>query len=438
MRAHNLRNLYQIAVIGGNGFLGRSIIHRLSTYENLRIFSIDKRVHGIPINTQNYKAIVQQIVMDVSNENAINAWLMAHPVDAIIFVAGFENPTDGLGFTYREDTKALLALENTLVAMNDMNLESNEERPYFLYVSSWSVYGPQRKIAIESTKEYPGNYSGMLRLTGEDLVKRCCTKLGSKWCIVRPTEVYGRKNYKELANGNYWPGYVNYYIDKVIKRDASIEIFSPNTEVDVIHINYFTKVISKILQEGVTGIYNICSGKTIKIQDLVHKILEIDNEKGYLPEIKYKDTPKIENMKISSSRIEELLPYDSQKYNLSEFLESYLKVRRLEISKHLAIESIISEPVILDPTTLTAKEKYLERQIKRKSVYGKIKQIAGDQFFNLGVGNIVRRYSELEKLNLPDLNADVLTIENVSKSKLDLLTDDDGINLKKKRKKQKV
>lgn len=435
MRAHNLRNMYQIAVIGGNGFLGRAIIHRLSSHQNLRIFSLDKRTHSVPINTGGYKAIVQQVVMDVSNDTVISAWLMAHPVDAIIFAAGFENPTDGLGYTFKEDTKALLALENTLSAINGMNLEPEEPKPFFLYISSWSVYGPQKRIATENTKQFAGNYSGMLRMTAEDLVNRCCTKAGSPYCIVRPSEVYGRKHPKELADGKYWSGYLNYYLDKILRREELIEVFSPETEIDLVHINYFTKVISNILQDGLTGSYNICSGKRIKIRDLIDELLyayDKQSESSYLPNIKEKSKPKIENMNLSTDKVSKILPYDFEKYNLDQFITDYIKIRRLEIAKRMALESAISEPVILDPTADGAKEKFNERQLQRKINYDSIKKVAGEEFFKLGVGNIVRRTQELEKLPQPNKDISISTT-----NKLDLLLEEPASKPKKPRKKKK-
>lgn len=426
--------MYHIAVIGGNGFLGRSIIHRLSTHENLRIFSLDNRTHKVALNTKGYKAIVQQYVMDVSSESAITAWLMGHPVDAIIFAAGFESPTSGLGYTYKEETKALLALENTLAAMELMNLEAEESRPYFLYISSWSVYGSQKKIATEEAKEFPGNYNGMLKLVAEDLVKRCCTKQGSPFCIVRPSEVYGRREAKELQDPKFWRGYLSYYVDQAVRRFETIEIFSPKTKVDLIHINYFTKVISEILQQGLTGTYNICSGKTISVEHLVDEILySYDQISGsdYLPLIKHKDKPAIEDMNLSADKA--VIPYDFEKYQLGTFLQDYLKIRKLEVAKGLAIESLLSEPVILDPSADGAKEAFVARQVQRKISYGRIKKIAGDEFFKLGnVGNIVRRTEELDKL---EFNSSLSLESQGNNDKLDLLNEEPVIKKRKKKKK---
>lgn len=401
MRSHSLLGKFQVAVIGGNGFLGRAIIHRLSGYKNLRIFSIDKRTHGVSIDTSKSKAIIQQITMDVGNEGAIQGWLAGHPVDAIIFAAGVEDITDGLGYTFKDETKALLGLENTLTAINEMNLEPAEPRPYFMYLSSWAVYGPNKLPSSEKTREFPGNYAGMLKLAAEDLVKRLCSRVGAEYCIVRPTEVYGRRHYRELSNRKYWTGYLAYYVDKVVRREEPLEVFSPETLVDLVNINYFTKVIATLLEQGSTGTYNISSGSTISIKDLVFRVIDKYADPSYVPTVNYKKHPKIESMRVVSDKSWDLVPYSSDKYDLDKFLDDYIKVRRLEVAKAMAVESALKEKVTYDSASLEAAKALKERQLTRKVVYERIKSVAGEQFFKLGVGNIAKRYEKLQELEEP-------------------------------------
>lgn len=396
MRKHRLRDKVQIAVIGGNGFLGRAIIHRLSSYENLRIFSIDKREHGVSIDTSKSKAIIQQITMDVGNEGAISSWLATYPVDVIVFCAGYEHPTDGLSASAVEDTKALMALHRTLAGLPSMELDPSEDRPYFLFVSSWSVYGPQKKKLIdEGAKEFPANHSGMNKLLCEDLVKRMCTKFGSPFCILRPTEVYGRRHFKELSNRRFWPGYLAYFVDKVVKREKEIEIFSPNALIDLVPVNYFTKVVVEFIKDKKEGIYNISSGNPIRLEDLFNKIVDSHPAEELQIQIKKSKRLKIEDMKLSNSKVTDLVPYNKEKYDLGKFLKAYLPVRQYEIGKQMAIEQALKEPVTLDIAALQAKSEFEKRKKKRALGYKKIKEVAGPQFFKLRVGRIQERSQEL-------------------------------------------
>ena len=414
MRLHSLQGNLQIAVIGGNGFLGRAIIHRLSGYKNLRIFSIDKREHNVWIDTSNYKAIIQQIQADVSNEDYIKTWLISNPVDIVIFTAGYENPTDGLGRTI-DDTKALLGLNKTLQALQFIDLEETEDRPYFIYVSSWTVYGKQKRKPIpEKAKEYPNNYVGLNKVLAEDLVKRYCSRFNIPWCILRPTEIYGKRDYKELINQSFWPGYLVYYLDKIIKREYNLEIWSPSTKLDFVNINYFTALVRNLIINRVTGIYNVASGDIITIYELVNKILEDYGERDKF-NLLTNNKLKIEDMSLDNTLMNQLLPYSNDKYSLSSFIRDYISVRRFEIGKLMAIEQAITEPVIIDPTTPDALKEYELRQQQRKLDYQQIKEIAGDEFFKINIGNIQDRAKEL--LNLPN-NADNKKLEDL-KSEVD-------------------
>ena len=395
MRKHRLRDKLQIAVIGGNGFIGRAVIHRLSSYDNLRIFSIDKREHHVPIDTSKAKSIIQQVQIDVGNEGAISSWLASYPVDVIIFCAGYEHPTDGLSVSSLEDTKALLALHRTLAGLPSMELDPEEDRPYFLYISSWSVYGPHgKKLIDEGTKEYPANHAGMNKLLCEDLVKRMCSKFGSQFCILRPTEVYGKHHHRELSNRRFWPGYLSYYVDKVVNKQQEIELFSPKALIDLIPINYLSKVIVECVRDRVEGTFNVSSGNPIPLEELFNKIVDAYPQPLTL-KVKKSKRLKIEDMKISNSKINKVVKFTPDKYNLDSFIKAYIPLRQYEIGKQMAIEEALKEPVTLDMASIQAKEEFNKRKTKRTLAYKKIKEVAGPQFFKIKVGRIQERSQEL-------------------------------------------
>jgi len=391
MRKHTLRNQIQIAIVGGNGFLGRAIVKRLSNYQNLRIFSLDKRQHNVPINTEGISAIVQQISIDVGNEGAISSWLSSTPVDVILFCAGYEHPTAGLSDSVLDDTKALLALNRTLASLPYMDLSEEDRKPYFMYISSTSVYGDHKnKLIDESTFEAPTNHSGMNKLLAEDLVQKMCTKFGSKFCILRPSEVYGRRHHNELSNSSFWPGYLNYFVERIVKKDPIIQVASPATKLDLVNINYFTKVVVECIKSQLEGIYNITSEEPISIIELVEKIA--DKYTGTEPIALHKiKTVKVSNTLVSSDKIKALVPYEASKYDLDGFIKSYIPIRQFEIGKQMAIEVALREPVTLDMAALKAKDAYKHRMTKRELEYKKIKEIAGPKFFEIKVGCIQER-----------------------------------------------
>ena len=394
IRAHHLRDRVHIAVIGGNGFIGRNLIYSLADQPNLRIWSLDYQQHEIPLKPKGSKAIIEQVILDASTAS-VTTWLAARPMDVVIYAAGYEAPTDGLGDT-QVDVGSLQALVRTVNAFSSIPLyHEDDRRPYFLYLSSWSVYGENNvEISKETDELVPANYVGMGKMYCEDIIRRVMTQLEVPWCILRPTEVYGRKHHKELRNPRFWPGYFHYYLDKVIKRQETIELFSPDAKIDLMHVNYLCQAIVDCIISKRTGVHNVCSGHSITMKELVDRI---QSSYGELHST-FEDSERllIEDMTIAPGEISESLPYNHTKYSMHKFLDQYVPIRRLEIAEDMAIESIVAEPKFVDTTGPAALDYFKKRQEKRALEYQSIREIAGpEQFKYIRYGRFQDRAREL-------------------------------------------
>lgn len=367
--------------------------------------------------------------MDVSNEGVIRSWLIARPVDVIVFAAGYENLTDGLGLSYMDEVKCNLGLCQTLAALQNMDLDENEVRPYFMLLSSWSVYGTlpgvkkNRNFLDEGAVDYPSNHTGIAKVWAEDVVRRICNQLEVPFSILRPTEVYGRRHYNELRDPKFWPGFVNYYVDKFVKRDPIVQIFGPNVRLDLVHVNYVSKVIRHFIENRIEGTYNVASGNKITLSELVDKIKSFHGDVE--SKIVYNDVLKLDNMDINSNKCLEIMPYENDKYELDSFIKDYIAVRRFEIAKQMAIEDVLSEPVTLDMTAAGAKQAFKARKARRKLVYDNIQKVAGDQFEKLDIGKIRERHAEYLGL---EIDEDLLKLakeeQEMNDTRLNLLYQD--------------
>jgi nucleoside-diphosphate-sugar epimerase len=347
-------------------------------------------------------AIVHEVQLDVSNPGAIQAWLVANPMDFIVYCAGYESPTDGLHPRYLQEIRALAGLTETLEGIRTMHLPDEEDRPHFLYLSSASVYGSNnKKISQETSRLYPASYSGMAKLTAEDLIGRLCSRMGVDYSILRLTEVYGRRHHKELSNDGFWPGYLAYYVDQAVHgvvNNKPLDVFSPKTTVDLVNVNYVTKVMVDVIANRRTGIFNVGSGNHYTLKELAYKVAaqySVSSAEDVLPTLDLNSRLKIEDITTDCTKIHELVKYSSD-YNLDRFLADYIKVRRFEVAKGMAIEQIMSQKYTLDSTAYGSKEAYRKRQKERLLTTVQIKQVAGaDQFEKIEYGRFQERARNL-------------------------------------------
>jgi nucleoside-diphosphate-sugar epimerase len=396
VRAHHLNNKIHIAVIGGNGFIGRHFIQRLFKQKNVRIWSLDLKHHNVHIDVSDAEAIVEQVRIDIAAESVIQSWLMANPVDYVVYCAGCEVITDGLHPSFVYDAKTLLGLSRTLDALRSIpKFDETDELPYFMYLSSWSVYGFNRKkVSNEEATLIPANYSGMMKMAAEDLVGRMCTKLEIPFSILRPTEVYGRSHHKQLKDKRFWPGYVNFFVNQIVSRQEKVEVFSPDTRLDLVNVNYLTKVMAQMLADRTEGVFNVSSGEVLSLWDLASSVIDCYGD-GVVSSLHKTRRLKIEDMTVDSSKVHSLVPYEYDKYSLDSFLKDYIPVRRFEIARDMTIEQILSERFTLDTTSYGAKEHFDKRQARRALDYQKIMEVAGDQFKKIQYAKFQERARKL-------------------------------------------
>lgn len=367
------KGMLKVAVIGGNGFLGRHFIQRLaSSYKNLDIYSLDSNKYGIYLKNFNNTTTVNQVTMPVHIPGTIKPWLWSHRPDIVVFMAGREGPANGLNrlCNITEDTEALVALMRTLDIVSDIKPE------YFLYVSSASVYGNHgRKLVDETSKLKPNNHVGQIRVAAEQIVADYCSAMNHRYAIVRPTQIYGRHNWLELLDSNYWPGFVSYYVDRAVEvleykvtgkkapgdtrnKDDLHYLFTPTSMVDLVHVDYVTEVLEKLCLERAGGIYNISSGAVYSLQEIVETLSLSIQEHPALPyeELKTerltynkKDITKRSHSLVASDKIHSVIPYPPE-YSIRNFFDQYVPIRMKEIREHKEYVEAVLKTNVLDTT----------------------------------------------------------------------------------------
>lgn len=395
LKPHTLSGKLRIAVIGGNGFIGSYFIYRMRNQGNIVIYSVDtKQSYNYIHLPKDSPLILNQISLDINSPGTIQTFLMSTDVDVVVFCAGAESPRVGMTASHKIEVAVMDGLVNTLTGTVNIRTPKPQKKPHFIYLSSASVYGSYKGNCTENVTPRPDHYSGHLKLAAENLVTQYMESHGHDFTILRLSEVFGRQsdyNLKQIDAG-YWRGYLPLYVDLLVQRAEEVEVYSPKTKYDFVHVNYVAKFISAVIYNRTTGIFNIGSGNKLTLKELIHEI------KNSLPDsvtkVKGSNRFTTTTINLDCTKAHEFLPYEGN-YNLNEFLADYIPIRQYEIGKGLAIGQILSEPVSIDSTAYGAKEALRLRKEDRLKKAAQIMEIAGEQYSKINYGTTQERTKRL-------------------------------------------
>jgi len=238
-----------ILVTGGNGFIGRHLItylkklnHNISNLGSTPIDGISFFKLHDPINFN-----------DV--ENAI---LLSRP--EIIFHLAGSKPSSNLETSFTTNTlygiKILECLEHLKM----------EHYCKILFVGSAAEYGviKERQLPVkETTLANPLTPYGISKLATSNLAVKW-QKKGRHITVVRPFTILGSNMPTHMALGNF--------INQIeINKCKELQVGNLSTQRDFIDVRDFVKIIYRLMHipSSAGQIYNICSGKSIFIKDIL-------------------------------------------------------------------------------------------------------------------------------------------------------------------------
>ena len=181
-------------VTGGMGLIGHNVVQRLEAKDHeVVIVDIMTNYGIIPQDELEYllderrKKIRTQDVYrtDIADGEAFDRVVANHRPDVIIHMASFPrqkvvnaNPAWG----------ARVMMEGLINICESAKKHSVER---VVYISSSMVYGDFEDQVLEDADCHPIGQYGIMKLTGEDLVKDYHRRNCFDYCIIRPSAVYG-------------------------------------------------------------------------------------------------------------------------------------------------------------------------------------------------------------------------------------------------------
>lgn len=265
----------KVLIAGANGFSGKYLKELLEKKDGIELILSDMQGDLRVCDFTDFSA-VSNLIQETCPEQIYN------------LIGGFTN-------NYERDYRCnVLATRNILESVAQNGLKSR-----ILLVGSCAEYGRVRTIDNPVQENYPLNpvsIYGLTKVFQTYLMHYYSFAYGLDLVMARPFNLMGQGISSNLFIGRLYEQIKLYRDGKILK----ISLRNLDSKRDYINITDAVKAYELIMNSGETGeIYNVGSGKSVEIRDLLHKILK---ENG-IPEESVSLEPSIESNKDDVSNI---------------------------------------------------------------------------------------------------------------------------------------
>ena len=293
----------KILVTGGSGFIGHHVVaqlerlgHECFILDNWTDYGLVPKDEMQALHAERqamYRAPLHKITLGESSSNA--GWMCyRYQPDVVIHMASFPrqkvvsaNPRWGSDVMIGGTIDLLEASRATNVK-------------HFVFISSSMVYGDFTQDIDESGPCNPIGQYGILKLTGEQLVKDYARRSDFTYTIVRPSAVYGPRDIEDRV--------VSKFLTAAIRGDT-LKVKGANECLDFTHVNDVTAgIVASAIDERAAGqTFNITRSRARTLLEAAELAIAIAG-KGTV-ELQDKDAEYPSRARLKIDRARELLGY---------------------------------------------------------------------------------------------------------------------------------
>lgn len=307
----------KILVTGGLGLIGHNVVQRLQAKEHDVVIVDTKTTYGIiPQSEIDYlmgermkKIAPDTPIYNVGIEEAdkLDAVFEGHKPEVVIHMASFPrqkvvnaNPAWG----------ARVMMEG-LINVCESAKKHKAER--VVYISSSMVYGDFEDQVLEDDDCKPIGQYGIMKLTGEDLVKDYQRKGCFDYAIIRPSAVYGPLDVEDRVVAKFMLAAMRGDKLRVNGSSETLDFTYVDDAADGI-VAAATRIMSK------NSTYNITKSHSVSLLEAAEMIVKIVG-KGEI-EIRDKDADFPSRGALNIDRARVILGYDP-KVDVEEGFQKY-------------------------------------------------------------------------------------------------------------------
>lgn len=255
----------KVLITGISGFVGEYLTKILKEHNNnVQIFGLERNTIPFKLFPELNKSI-QVINCDITDRERIDEIIAKIQPDQVYHLAGFASAAGkDQGLIYDVNVQGSINVLNALKKLN--------KKPRILLASTAYIYGNTLQPAKEDDKIHP---QGPYARSKAEMEKQALRNNDSLEIIISRTVNHSGPGQKL---GFVVPDFVS----QIAKVHNNEKILVGNLEAqrDFLDVKDVVEAYLILMKKGISGqIYNVSSGKTISIQKLLEKIIEISGKK---------------------------------------------------------------------------------------------------------------------------------------------------------------
>lgn len=261
----------KVMVCGASGFLGRNLFESFNSLDNYEVFGT---------YFKNKPQVSSPRVFQADLKDKETALRATRDMDVVINAAG---QITGIGVFSVEESGRANAEANGLINSNLIETAYINKVGHFVFLSCTIMY-PSSDISlaedeIDIAKIHPTySRSAEMKISGEELCQHYASLGSTKYTAVRHTNIYGPYDKFDLHRGHVLAS----TIVKVLQGEKEIIVWGSGIETrDFLHVDDQVEFIKKAigLQKNSFEIFNVGSGRTYSVNELVKIILSLTGKK---------------------------------------------------------------------------------------------------------------------------------------------------------------
>jgi GDP-L-fucose synthase len=227
------------------------------------------------------------------------------------------------GFTFNQNHNVEMLYNNSLIALNlMMALKKLNIEAYYLYISSVCAYkdgnDTEELVFNERPNKFNYGYGISKRLGISSIESLILDNANLKCGVLIPTNMYGEYDNFEEKTSHVIPNLIR----KISNYPDQVNILgNVNNRRDFLYAKDFGKIITRFVDNEITGVYNCSTGNTISIIELANLIKEILDFKG---EFTYEILEEIQLRKTDNTKLLNVLK-DFDFIDIKEGLKNTVK-----------------------------------------------------------------------------------------------------------------